>query len=193
MIGSLRGKLIQKRPSRILVEVNGVGYEVNVPAGVLSSLPGEGENIFLLTYTYVKEDVLQLYGFLKEEEKQIFTTLLSISGIGPRIALNILSGISTDDFMGAINNEDIPLLTRIPGLGKKTAQRLILELREKLPSPLSAKEKAYEDVLSALLHLGYKKSDASKALNTVYQKGIKDIETLLKESLQYLTRAGKEN
>ncbi len=192
MIGSLRGKLIHKKPASILVEVNGIGYEVNVPVSVLSSLPEEGDIIFLLVYTYVKEDSLQLYGFLKEEEKQIFTTVLGISGIGPRIALSILSGISSDDFMEAISNEDITLLTRIPGLGKKTAQRLILELREKLPKPLSTKERAYDDALSALVHLGYRKSDATNALDTVYKKGIRNIETLLKESLQYLTKGNKK-
>ncbi len=192
MIGSLRGKLIYKKPERIIVEANGIGYEVSVPLSVLSSLPEEGQNIFLFIYTHVKEDTLHLYGFLKEEEKKIFTTVLGISGIGPKIALSILSGMSSDDFMEAIQNEDISLLTRIPGLGKKTAQRLVLELREKLPAAVSVKDISYDDALSALTNLGYKKSDAITALDIIYKKGIRDVETLLKESLQYLTKGNKK-
>ncbi len=189
MISSLRGKLIYKKPECIIVDVNGVGYEVTIPFSVLSELPDEGREVFLLIYTHVKEDALQLYGFLRDEEKKVFTTVLGVSGIGPKIALSILSSISTEDFLDAINNENITKLTRIPGLGRKTAQRLILELREKLPKDLSAKESAYDDALSALLNLGYKKSDAANALDVTYKKGIKDIETLLKESLKYLNAA----
>lgn len=187
MIGSLRGKLISRRPDNVIVEAGGVGYQVNVPLSILSNLPEEGNTVFLNIYTHVREDALQLYGFATEDEKRIFTTLLGVTGIGPKMALNILSGISHDDFMRAIEEEDVALLCRIPGLGKKTAHRLILELREKLPRLGKARDKVFEDTLSALVNLGYKKSEAQESLEMAYKKGHKDIETLVKESLKYLT------
>ena len=194
MIGSLRGKLISRRPDNVIVEVNGVGYHVNVPLNILSTLPEEGSSVFLHTYTHVREDALQLYGFSTEDEKKIFTTLLGITGVGPKMALNILSGISRNDFVEAIEKEDVALLCRIPGLGKKTAHRLILELRDKLPSAEKPKDRVFEDTLSALVNLGYKKSDAQESLEMAYKKGIKGIEGLLKESLKYLTKgSGEEN
>ena len=187
MIGSLRGRLVSRRPDNVIVEVNGVGYHVNVPLNILSNLPEEGSNVFLHIYTHVREDALQLYGFATEDEKKIFTTLLGITGIGPKMALNILSGISRDDFLHAIETEDVALLCRIPGLGKKTAHRLILELRGKLPSAEKPRDRVFEDTLSALVNLGYKKSVAQESLEMAYKKGSKDIESLLKESLKYLT------
>ena len=187
MIGSLRGKLISRRPDNVIVEAGGVGYQVNVPLSILSNLPEEGNTVFLNIYTHVREDALQLYGFTTEDEKRIFTTLLGVTGIGPKMALNILSGISHDDFMRAIEEEDVALLCRIPGLGKKTAHRLILELREKLPRAEKSRDRLFEDTLSALVNLGYKKSEAIESLEMAYKKGYKDIETLVKESLKYLT------
>lgn len=187
MIGSLRGKLISRRPDNVIVEAGGVGYQVNVPLSILSNLPEEGSTVFLHIYTHVREDALQLYGFATEDEKRIFTTLLGVTGIGPKMALNILSGIAHDDFMRAIEKEDVALLCRIPGLGKKTAHRLILELREKLPRAEKSRDRLFEDTLSALVNLGYKKSEAIESLEMAYKKGYKDIETLLKESLKYLT------
>lgn len=192
MIGSLRGRLISRRPDNVIVEVNDIGYHVNVPLNILSNLPEEGSNVFLHIYTHVREDAFQLYGFATEDEKKIFTTLLGITGIGPKMALNILSGISHNDFIQAIEKEDVALLCRIPGLGKKTAHRLILELREKLPSREKPKDRLFEDTLSALVNLGYKKSIAQKALEMAYKKGHKDIESLLKESLKYLTGSETE-
>ncbi|MCE5195202.1 MAG: Holliday junction branch migration protein RuvA [Nitrospiraceae bacterium] len=186
MIGSLKGRLISRKPDNVIVEVQGVGYHINVPLTILSSLPAEGSEVFLYIYTHVREDAIQLYGFSSEEGKKIFTTLLSITGIGPKMALNILSGISHNDFLGAIETEDVALLCRIPGLGKKTAQRLILELREKLPSREKTKDGLFEDTLSALVNLGYKKSVAQESLEMAYKKGYKDIERLLKETLKYL-------
>ena len=187
MIGSLRGKLISRRPDNVIVEAGGVGYQVNVPLSILSNFPEEGSTVFLNIYTHVREDALQLYGFATEDEKRIFTTLLGVTGIGPKMALNILSGISHDDFMHAIEKEDVALLCRIPGLGKKTAHRLILELREKLPRLGKVRDKVFEDTLSALVNLGYKKAEAIESLEMAYKKGYKDIETLVKESLKYLT------
>lgn len=192
MIGSLRGKLISRRPDNLIVEVNGIGYQVNVPLSILSNLPEEGSNVFLNIYTHVREDALQLYGFSTEEEKKIFTVLLSITGIGPKMALNILSGVSHSDFLTAIEKEDVALLCRIPGLGKKTAHRLILELKEKLPSAEKPKDKVFEDALSALVNLGYKKSVAQECLESAYKKGTRDIESLIKESLKYLNKGTVE-
>jgi Holliday junction DNA helicase RuvA len=187
MIGSLRGILLKKHPDHLLIEVSGIGYHVNVSVRTLSSLADEGSTVFLYIHTHVREDTLQLFGFMSEDEKNIFITLLSISGIGPKVALNILSGISHEAFLSAIETEDVALLCRIPGLGKKTAHRLILELREKLPSSGEIKDRVFEDTLSALINLGYKKSEAQNCLERLYKKGIKDIEGLLKESLKYLT------
>lgn len=187
MIGSLRGILLKKKHDHILVEVNGIGYHINVSFHTLSSLADEGSKAFLYIYTHVREDTLQLFGFISEDEKKIFITLLGISGIGPKMALNILSGISHEALLSAIETEDVALLCRIPGLGKKTAQRLILELREKLPSSGEIKDRVFEDTLSALINLGYKKSVAQDCLERLYKKEIKDIEGLLKESLKYLT------
>lgn len=187
MIGSLRGKLLYKKPDYIIVEVSGVGYQVNVTFNTISILPEEGKDIFLHIYTHVREDILQLYGFASEDEKKIFITLLGITGIGPKMALNILSGISHNDLLHAIETEDVALLCRIPGLGKKTAHRLILELKGKLPSVKEIVDRVFEDTLSALVNLGYKKSIAQESLEKAYKKGFNDIEGLLKESLKYLT------
>lgn len=187
MIGSLRGRLLSKKPDNLIVEVNGIGYLVNVPVSFLSDLPHEGSDVFLHIYTHVREDVLQLYGFPSDEEKRIFTTLLGVTGIGPKVALNILSGVSINDFLNAVNNEDVAMLCRVPGLGKKTAQRLILELRDKLPASGEVKDRLYEDTLSALVNLGYKKAGAQEALEKAYKNGYTQIEDLLRESLRYLT------
>lgn len=186
MIGSLRGKLVTKRPDSIIVDVNGVGYLVHVPLNVLANLPDEGKDVFLHVHTHVREDSLQLFGFLSDDEKKVFLALLGVSGIGPKMAVNILSGISHDDFLSAIEKEDVALLCRTPGLGKKTAHRLILELREKLPSPAGTKDRVFEDTLSALINLGYKKTTAQEALERAYKQGFGDIEDLLREALKLL-------
>lgn len=187
MIASLRGKILSKRPENVIVEVGGVGYQVNVPVSLLSVLPSEGSEVFLYIYTHVREDALQLFGFPTEDEKKIFITLLGITGIGPKMALNILSGVPVNDFLSAIYSEDVALLCRIPGLGKKTAHRLILELRDKLPVSREIKDRVFDDTLSALVNLGYKKSEAQESLEIAYKKGYTQIEDLLKESLKYLT------
>lgn len=192
MIASLRGKLIYKQPYNIIIEVGGVGYSINVPLNTLSALPEEGKDIFIYVYTHVRQDTLQLYGFLSNDEKKIFVALLGISGIGPKMALNILSGIPYDKLLHAIEKEDIALLCKIPGLGKKTAHRLILELKEKIPSTVETFNKLFEDTLSALINLGYKKSVAKESLEKAYKKGFDNIEDLLKESLKYLTGNSSE-
>ncbi len=192
MIASLRGKLIYKQPYNIIIEAGGVGYNINVPLNTLSALPEEGQDIFIYIYTHVRQDTLQLYGFLSNDEKKIFVALLGISGIGPKMALNILSGIPYDKLINAIETEDVALLCKIPGLGKKTAHRLILELKEKLPSTVGHLDKLYEDTLSALINLGYKKSVVKESLEKAYKKGFDNIEDLLKESLKYLTGDSSE-
>ena len=192
MIAFLRGKLLSKKPDSITIDVSGVGYMVLVPLNTLSLLPEEGNNISLHIYTHVREDTLQLYGFSSEDEKKIFITLIGITGIGPKMALNILSGISHDDLIRAIETEDVAYLCRIPGLGKKTAHRLILELREKLPSSREPADRVFEDTLSALVNLGYKKTVARQSLEKAYRKGFHDIEGLLKEALKYLTGEARE-
>ncbi|MBI5212806.1 MAG: Holliday junction branch migration protein RuvA [Nitrospirae bacterium] len=188
MIASLRGRLISKKPDYLIVEVGGVGYHVNVPVTLLSDLPDEHKDVFLFVYTHVREDAIQLYGFQTDDDKRIFTTLLGISGIGPKVALNILSTISPDNFYNAINSEDVDMLCKAPGLGKKTAHRLILELRGKLPSLKEKKNMLYDDTLSALVNLGYKKNIAQEVLEKAYDSGHRDIESLLKEALKYLTK-----
>jgi len=187
MIASLKGKLLYKKPDNVVVDVSGVGYSLNVTLNTLANFPDEGNEIFLHVYTHVREDALQLYGFTSEDEKKIFITLLGITGIGPKMALNILSGISHNELLKAIESEDVACLCRIPGLGKKTAHRLILELKGKLPLKLETVDRVFEDTLSALVNLGYKKSIAKESLEKVYKKSSNNIEVLLKEALKYLT------
>ena len=187
MIGSLRGIVQSRRPDNVIIDVSGVGYQVNVPLNILANLPEEGNEVFLYIYTHVREDSLQLFGFTLENEKKIFMVLLGISGIGPKMALNILSGLSYEDFLNALDTEDVAMLCRIPGLGKKTAHRLILELREKLPSVTGIKDRLFEDTLSALVNLGYKKNLAQESLEKTYKQGFDDIEGLLKETLKQMT------
>ncbi len=170
----------------MLVDVGGVGYLVHVPVNTLSNLPDEGNEVLLRIHTHVRDDAIQLFGFLTEEEKKVFVTLLGISGVGPKMALNVLSGIPYDDFLAAIRQEDVAMLCRIPGLGKKTAHRLILELREKLPSPSGMKDRLFEDALSALVNLGYRRNTAQEYLDQTYKQGYRDIEQLLKETLKLL-------
>ena len=188
MIALLRGKLISKRPDGIIIDVGGVGYNVQVPLTLLSSLPEENEDTSLHIYTHVREDVLKLYGFQSEDEKRIFTTIIGVTGIGPKMAMNVLSTISPDNFYSAISSEDVGALCRVPGLGKKTAHRLILEIREKLPSIVDKTDMIYyDDTLSALVNLGYKKNIAKNALKKAYSSGCSDFEGLIKESLKHLS------
>ncbi|MBI4687239.1 MAG: Holliday junction branch migration protein RuvA [Nitrospirae bacterium] len=189
MIASLKGKILSKGADGVIVDVGGVGYHVNVPLGSLSNLPDRGSETFLNIHTHVREDAIQLYGFTTEEEKKIFTILINISGIGPKIAMSVLSAIPPDKFHAAITSEDVDALCSVPGLGKKTAHRIILELREKLPALIKGKtDVVYDDTLSALINLGYKRNIAQDALEKAQNKGCANIESLLKEALRYLTK-----
>ncbi|MEJ2313236.1 MAG: Holliday junction branch migration protein RuvA [Nitrospirota bacterium] len=192
MIGSVRGRLIVKRPDEVVVEAAGVGYQVLVGAKTLSELPDEGREVFLHIYTHLKDDAIELFGFATDDEKRVFKTLLGVSGIGPRVALSIVSSLPHDDFLKAVESEDIALLTKVPGLGKKTAHRLVLELRGKLPRKEQPRDRAFEDTVSALVNLGYKKSDALGAVEKAYNKGHAEIEALIRESLKVLTGKADE-
>ena len=193
MIASLKGTVLSKKPEGVIVDVNGVGYQLSVPLCSLSEIPEPGETVFMHTYTHVREDALQLFGFLAEEDRKVFTTLIGISGIGPKLGLAILSGMPAERFVETVENEDISMLTTIPGLGKKTASRLVLELKGKLPS-IGADE-AYpsesdpvaSDAISALVNFGYKKPLSEKAVKAVVQNGAENIEDIIKEALRFLT------
>lgn len=193
MIASIKGRVLSKKPDGVIVDVRGIGYHVNVPLSSLSNIPDVGTEIFLHTYTYIREDVLQLYGFITEEEKRVFVTLLGVNGIGPKLGLAILSGMSVQKFMEAVYNEDVALLTTIPGLGKKIAGRLILELREKLPrlTVCSRDSAIANDAISALLNLGYKKSLAEGAVERALKDGADTLEDIIKKALKYLTENKK--
>jgi Holliday junction DNA helicase RuvA len=178
MIAYLRGKLLAKHPNQVVVETSGVGYEVNISVPTFSELPANGSEVALHIHTHVREDVIALYGFLRPAEKQLFEKLMTVSGIGAKLAITILSGMAADDMAAAIRGNDVARLTRIPGIGKKTAERMVLELRDKLPAaagtasptvpPMSAIQ---EDVLSALLNLGYQRTAAEKALANAVKHG----------------------
>jgi holliday junction DNA helicase RuvA len=178
MIAHLRGKLLAKHPNQAVVETAGVGYDVTISVPTFSDLPALGGDVALHVHTHVREDQIALYGFLRPSEKLLFEKLITVSGIGPKLAITILSGMAADEMVGAIRGNDIARLTRIPGIGKKTAERMVLELRDKLPeaSPASAPTVAgmnptEEDVLSALVNLGYQRAAAEKALATVAKEG----------------------
>lgn len=178
MIAHLRGKLMARHPNQAIVETAGVGYEVVISVPTFSDLPPLGSEVALHIHTHVREDQLALYGFLRAEEKQLFEKLITVSGIGPKLAITILSGMAAAELGNAIRGNDLARLTKIPGIGRKTAERLVLELRDKLP--VSAQEVAavapafsavQEDVLSALVNLGYQRAAAEKALASVAKDG----------------------
>jgi len=171
MIAHLRGKLLAKTPQSVIVEAAGVGYEVAISIPTFTALPAEGTEVSLHIYTHVREEALALFGFLDLSEKRLFEKLFSVSGIGPKLALTVLSGLTPERLVAAIRGQDHAMLTRIPGIGKKTAERVVLELKDKLdemgpttitgaPTPIA------EDVTSALVNLGYQRSAALKAIET---------------------------
>ena len=178
MIAHLRGKLLAKHPNQAVVETGGVGYDVTISVPTFSDLPAVGADVALHIHTHVREDVIALYGFLRSSEKVLFEKLITVSGIGPKLAITILSGMPADEMVGAIRGNDVARLTRIPGIGKKTAERMVLELRDKLPgtvpavtTALPAMSATEEDVLSALVNLGYQRSAAEKALEATMKSG----------------------
>ena len=197
MIAHLKGKLDYKSPEHSIVDVNGVGYKVFTPLSTYYALPQLGESVSLRIHTRVREDDLKLFGFLTEEEQTIFEKLITINKVGPKLALGILSGMSPADLLTAVMNKDAARLSAIPGVGKKTAERLALEMKDKLADlalnmehqpDANYQEGFYEDALSALVNLGYKKPQAEKALKLAYDENGKDssLEDLIKESLNNL-------
>jgi Holliday junction DNA helicase RuvA len=178
MIAHLRGKLISRRPNLVIVETGGVGYDVTISVPAFGELPSLGSEVALHIHTHVREDQLALYGFLRHEEKDLFEKLITVSGIGPKLAITILSGMPADDMVNSIRANDLARLTKIPGIGRKTAERMVLELRDKLP-PAGADQvqvvpslsATQEDVLSALVNLGYQRSAAEKALVSLKENG----------------------
>jgi Holliday junction DNA helicase RuvA len=171
MIGRLSGLLLDKNPAQLIVECNGVGYEVGVPMSTFYNLPATGERVTLLTHMVVREDAQLLYGFGTTQERELFRELIKISGIGARTALAILSGMSVNDLAQAVTLQEVGRLTRIPGIGKKTAERLLLELKGKLGAELGTSPgtegESSNDVLSALLALGYSEKEALLAIKQV--------------------------
>jgi holliday junction DNA helicase RuvA len=174
MIGRIAGILIEKNPPQVLVDANGVGYEIDVPMSTFFGLPRNGEKVTLLTHMVVREDAQLLYGFATEDERGAFRTLLKVSGVGPKVALAVLSGLSVNDLATAIAMQETARLTKIPGIGKKTAERLLLELRDKFKVDASvalggdsAKPSANSDVLNALIGLGYSEKEALLAVKAL--------------------------
>jgi Holliday junction DNA helicase RuvA len=168
VIGRITGILVEKNFPQIVVSCSGVGYEINVPMSTFYPLPRTGEEVTLLTHLVVREDAHLLYGFLTAAEREAFRQLLKISGVGPKVALSVLSGLSVEDLAAAVRAEDAARLTKIPGIGKKTAERLVLELRDKLPKTALASRSdasgASADVMNALLGLGYNEREAQAAV-----------------------------
>ncbi len=195
MIAHLRGRLLAKHPNQAIVETAGVGYDVAISVPTFSGLPGVGSEVALHIYTHVREDLIALFGFLRPEEKQLFEKLITVSGIGPKLAITTLSGMPTDEMVSAIRGNDVARLTRIPGIGKKTAERMVLELRDKLP-PQGAESTTIpslgaveEDVLSALLNLGYQRAAAEKAVLSAIKDGKgKPFESIFRETLGALSK-----
>ncbi|HYL78312.1 MAG TPA: Holliday junction branch migration protein RuvA [Bryobacteraceae bacterium] len=197
MIALLRGKLLEKHPNQAIVEAGGVGYDVLIPISTFSALPEAGSEVRLRIHTHVREDALALFGFLTSDEKSIFEKLISVSGIGPSLAIKVLSGMATSDLVPAIRSGYVEQLVRIPGVGKKTAERIVLELKDKLdgigptaPAGLAEKPTATlslieQDVLSALLNLGCNRASADAAVRKAKASGAPaEFEPLFRKSLE---------
>ena len=199
MISHLRGRLLEKHPNRVIVDVNGVGYDIHVPLSTFYEMAEPGEEIALRIHTHVREDALLLYGFATVLELRIFERLIGISGIGPKLALAVLSGIEPNELVSAIRTANVARLTGIPGIGKKTAERIGLELKDKiavlLPAETAATPSAAagdtmrDDVLSALMNLGYHRPLAERAVDAVLKKSAgSSFESMLKHALRELSR-----
>ena len=203
MIAHLTGTVLLKQPNIVVIDVNGVGYEVTIPVSTFYDIPDVGEPISLRVHTYVREDVLQLFGFRTGREKDLFLKLTSVSGIGPRLAITILSGMNPDELIPAIRANDLARLTAIPGVGKKTAERVVMELRDKMAAMMGPEaEAAYaagpaagsgdavrDDTIAALLSLGYQRALAEKAVaRALSENPSQSIEQLLRASLKLLSR-----
>lgn len=195
MIAHLSGRLLRKDPQEVVVDVSGVGYRVMIPVTTFYRLGEPGEAVSLRIHTHVREDALLLFGFLGAYEQSLFESLITVSGVGPKLALNILSGIEAPELVAALRQRDLVRLTRIPGVGKKTAERLIVELQDKAANMATADvaitptSSAKDDLVSALVHLGYGRPDAERAVERVLATGAESkFEDQLRAALQQLAR-----
>ena len=205
MIGYLKGQLLQKQPPFLLLDVNGVGYEVEAPMSTIYDLPNPvgAAEVALYIHLVVREDAQLLYGFSDREQRQLFRSLLKISGVGPRVALAILSALTTSEVIACIQHEDATALVRVPGIGKKTAERIIIDMRDRIdssqgmgagpglpdgsPHPLAGRDNPLQDAVGALVTLGYKPAQAGRAVQAVRSMGEKR-DDLIRNALQHLTK-----
>jgi len=196
MIGHLTGKVLTKKPTQVLLDVNGVGYEINISINTFDKISAVGEQISLHTYLSVREDALVLFGFHTFTEKELFEILIGVNGIGPKLALGILSGISADEFKDAISNGNVSRLVLIPGIGKKTAERMVIELRDKIDKVTSTESNltqttftVKDDAVAALIGLGYNQKTADRITRSLLEDNPKlSIEELIRESLKNLNK-----
>lgn len=207
MIAHLSGILLSKQATSVILDVGGVGYEITIPVSTFYDLDEEGSIVKLRIYTHVREDALQLYGFKTARERELFMRLISVSGIGPKLGITLLSGMSADEMIASIRTNNLARLTLIPGVGRKTAERLVMELRDKVASlssaeleeelgaktsvgaPLPTEDSTRSDVLSALLNLGYQRSSAEKAVTAALDGGGDiSVESILRRSLRKLAK-----
>jgi Holliday junction DNA helicase RuvA len=198
MIAQLRGTLLEKHPNEVIVDAGGVGYDVHIPVSTFTALGDEGAIVTLRIYTHVREDALVLFGFLTSDEKAIFEKLISVSGIGPKLAITVLSGLATPDLVAAVRGGDVARLVRIPGIGKKTAERIVLELKDKMAAMAASEGKSAiptappvnamdQDVLSALVNLGCSASAAEEAIHKAHEKKVEErFEPLFRAALALL-------
>jgi holliday junction DNA helicase RuvA len=207
MIAHLSGTLLSKQATSVILDVGGVGYEITIPVSTFYDLEEPGSNVQLRIYTHVREDALQLYGFKTARERELFLRLISVSGIGPKLGITLLSGMSADEMIASIRTNNLARLTLIPGVGRKTAERLVVELRDKVASlssaeleeelgaktttgtPVTTEDSMRSDVLSALLNLGYQRNSAEKAVTSALDEGGDiSVEVILRRSLRKLAR-----
>ena len=201
MIASLTGRLAFKAPTYLVLDVHGVGYEVFIPLSTYYGLPNLSESISLSVHTHVREDAIQLFGFLTSQEKDAFVLLTSVSGVGPKLALSVLSALPVSDLVSAIQSGDVEKLTTVPGIGNKSASRLVLELKDKVEKlylgiasasepPKQGEDATFDDALSALVNLGYRPQDAKEALKQVKKSNADSIvlKDMIRESLKELAR-----
>jgi Holliday junction DNA helicase RuvA len=192
MIGRLRGILLEKKPPQLLLDVNGVGYDVSAPMTTFYELPETGSEVTLHTHLAVREDAHVLYGFLREHDRSLFRSLIKVSGVGPKLALAILSGMSADEFAGCVHSGNAAALTKLPGVGKKTAERLVIEMKDRLKdwqgatlpaetagvTPTTPATDAVNDAISALISLGYKPQEASRMVSKLECEGLSSEEVI---------------
>jgi Holliday junction DNA helicase RuvA len=200
VIGRLRGTLAEKQPPHLIVDVNGLGYELEVPMTTLYRLPRVGEHVTLHTHLVVREDAHLLYGFYEKRERELFRELIRLNGVGPKLALALMSGLEVDELVRCVQAQDASALVRVPGVGKKTAERLLVELKDRFkawetspamfalvsdgPAPAASASNAEADAVSALISLGYKPQEASKAVSAIPGKAGMSSEELIRSSLK---------